>query len=59
MCGLIIADIAARQGVDLYNCTREQMESVIAEYNGFGEAAAQYGRETYIYYEAYDIYYNQ
>ena len=58
MCGLIIANIAREQNVDLYNCSKEELEGVIARYNGYGDSAAQYGRETYVYYEAYDVYYN-
>ena len=58
MCGLIIANIAREQNVDLYNCSKEELEGVIARYNGYGDSADQYGRETYVYYEAYDVFYN-
>ncbi|HMM21090.1 MAG TPA: hypothetical protein PKA10_10150 [Selenomonadales bacterium] len=53
---LVLADEADRAKIDPNNGRREDVERLLAKYNGMGNAAAQYGRETYLYYEAFKRY---
>ncbi|MDL2281451.1 hypothetical protein LJC10_06325, partial [Selenomonadales bacterium OttesenSCG-928-I06] len=42
--------------LELGTGNRDNIEKVLARYNGFGDTAAKYGRETYQYYEAFKKY---
>ena len=51
-----LARRAKEYGIDLKNASQEDIEKVLARYNGTGDEAAQYGRETYKYYDAFNKY---
>ncbi|WP_458783577.1 hypothetical protein [Vallitalea sediminicola] len=44
--GLVLKYKASLLGIDLDTATNEQLQQLLARYNGFGDAAAEYGRET-------------
>lgn len=53
---LVLAYEVDRAKIDLNNGNGEDIERLLAKYNGTGDAAVQYGRETYQYYEAFKRY---
>jgi hypothetical protein len=56
--GLVLKSKAQEKGIDLSNATDEEIETVIASYNGSGDAAAEYGEEVKGYSETFYNYNN-
>jgi hypothetical protein len=54
--GLVLKSIAIESKIDLSNVSRQQMEAIIARYNGFGSDAARYGSQTMQYYDLFKRY---
>ncbi len=51
--GLVLKQKAEILKIDLNNVTDNEIEKTLARYNGFGYAAAEYGRETKQYYDLF------
>ncbi len=51
--GLVLKQKAEILKIDLNNVTDNEIEKTLARYNGFGNAAAEYGRETKQYYDLF------